>query len=549
MHNSQLDTYTSTLAKKYKESANMDNFAHLIEALPPSIDTQPTPSRPRQQGALALLPTELLLMIMECPEIGRKELKSLALASSRLFGLVRPSFYRAEECHTFYKAVLAVDVATMTRCELFNAAPNSSQLGVFTGRCIPGVSRDFHRPIDILLETLELGEASLEACYECLKWLLDRNFSVTNDILDVFEVGAGGHGGPTMPWLLPNLLQREVSRERVEGICNMIHLMSQRGILTPAAPFDFVLPPSAPPPDHLPFDLDTYPFPIGDRHSDSMMQLAMRSHCPPSLLELVLGEYKARGIRLTQWHSECPPQLMSSFFFQPEPWHQHHPIGSLLESLHAELHPTPSGWAESYPGEVADVFEQKLKLLIEYRAVVKVEKQALGNILGALREITAVVQAEGGFGTQRHEKMSWEKLCLSVRMLARHGGMAESEDKRREPLQAGRHDRLHRFVITEGWNPWRSWYLRREAKELWAAWGLSPRRFHGQLNRDIHYHMEHLMPADRCPPWQDVGMDEWAEWKKKQTTRRPPQESWEPGMERTLVTPRLVVEDGARQGW
>ncbi|KAM5343137.1 hypothetical protein ACJ41O_014103 [Fusarium nematophilum] len=506
----------------------MDSISCPPALCPHDAGPHSDPEMPLQSGALLQLPTEILLQIMEDESLGRQDLKSFALTSARLFGLARPAFYRANSYETFRRALKAADVDMMDRCEKFEAAPkpgtdtdtdtDTEWSSTVVGCQCRYLEHRVHRPVDIVLESLVNNEALTESCHDALVWLLDRNHSAERgpeergesigpddtdtepDETDTEPGDADTEPEDTEPdntepdetkymsAVLPNLLQKGSSTKRVEGICRIIRLLKDRGL---EMPFDLYLPKL--------LDDKNEPEPArGDPWWDvpldtvtcmSAVTLAMKSHCPPSFLEFVLRGFEGQARQLAA-HDKlqlCPEQIECCA--RCVPWEDAERLGLLgftdvdvlLANLHADLLYPSTRWSESYPGEVADIFEEKLNLLVRYKAATEAEQRLLSSILGALREMGAMSQASGGLDRGRDEKDCWVRLWMSVAPFAAH---PETVDQpvmsysllammQKEYLSQPEHrpQRLHRFLFHKDHNPWQVFFKRQARKKDWKEWG------------------------------------------------------------------------------
>ncbi|KAM0552635.1 hypothetical protein ACHAPJ_007732 [Fusarium lateritium] len=429
-----------------------------LDSVTSSISTMEiAPTRPQQYGKLALLPVELILQITEelCSDkafLPAKELKNLALSCANLFYLIRPMYYLADNCSIFHSALKQADVDQMERCALFGAAPDTKWN--ITNGCFCGAEKPHkhHRPIDVLLECVSVGSVSLDNCIDALRWLLSKGY-------DAKEQGdqdwyRANDDCEHMPMLLFNMLKSECSRDRTEGICQIIRtLRSYEYAMPHAVNFDS-------------FYRTRYSLSTTDPNViRKPMDVAMRSHCPPYLLELVLQEYRIRNLKIRAWSQDCPPGAESwvgsyvtrgPALHRPEIWAQSSSLGALLWNLYSDLLDSSTGWMEKYPGEAADILEQKIKLLVKYRAIDIFEEGALRKILGALKGIATMAESLGGLDEERDGKLCWRMLCESLRPLVHHHMLTAHT---RHELDTEHPRRLHRFVIEKLWNPWKVWHL------------------------------------------------------------------------------------------
>ncbi|KAJ4261649.1 hypothetical protein NW762_007085 [Fusarium torreyae] len=472
-------------------------------------------NRRLQRSKLVLLPTELLLSIIQYVAEDRhfdiNDLRHLALSSSRLFDLVRPFFYRANDYEQFYNAVSLSSTDMMARCEQFDAAP----VNIIWKR----LSQRF-RPIERLMWNLnehcscqvstEDRDFTRARIYRSLEWLVKRGADARPRMalnMDGSEHGAFEH----MPTRLLTQFQLGNSKSCTADLCGMIQLLSSHGFPNPTRC------------DSLGgWSIMTEDLWFRDKMAhyltNSPMDLAFKSHVPPSLLDLMLCEYDDRDLKLTDWHPNVPSKL---FDLAKESdfdgtfnmcWVETSYIDRLLGTLHADLHNASTKWTESYPGEVADVFEEKMELMIKHQAVDTSEQALLKSIHKALCDITAVGIEAGGLG-DAHFKLSWEKLCNAVRPFANDTNLALNPST--QPGKAGP-GRIHRFAIDVTWNPWWSWFLREDATnryQLMEASGtireVSSRKWERKDEYFDYFLKPFLRKVDELPDWHSLSLEDW----------------------------------------
>ncbi|KAM0552634.1 hypothetical protein ACHAPJ_007731 [Fusarium lateritium] len=441
-----------------------------LESGCPSFIVQPAPDRPTQTGKLALLPTEIIVMIAENingPRINvRQDLKSLALSSAKLFDTVRPIFYCSRHYHDFHQALLEADVQKMERCHEFGALDTDHFWNLKKRQCQckdNKMEHRVHRPVDVLLESLSNTSWKLNHTYG-LMWLYSKGYSVRNwwNFMKV-------PGSPNlMPEVLLNLLQSGSSRHEAEGLCGMIRFLSDQGLPMPL----WVDPDRSPAFDDKEEPQDD--FNPGNTWHYLTMQIALRSHCPPMVLEILLQEFARRNFFLTSCAMdtmEAPPELKDWFDAQPpaegydgSPWFIEDDIDDVISGLYADLM-DPSGWNEEYKGETVAIWEAKLNLLVRYRALDEFEHAVFVGILDALREIAKMDKPHPST-MANDEKIRWVALCKSVQVFANMPELHPSEGWF-EPEFPEKIRRPHRFVIHQEWNPWKDWYLSRVRKDFW----------------------------------------------------------------------------------
>ncbi|KAM0405113.1 hypothetical protein FCULG_00004351 [Fusarium culmorum] len=194
----------------------------------------------------------------------------------------------------------------------------------------------------------------------------------------------------------------------------------------------------------------------------SPMCITLKSHVVPSVLELMLSEHADRGNKLRD----------------------------------RDLHEEGTGWEEAYFGEVADIFQAKLKLMVKYEMIDASEEALLKSIGSALYSIAADGMQAGGYD-QEHIKRSWEKLCDAVKPFATDRNLVVVNPD-------GAQHRIHRFVIDPEWNPWESWFWRQDEIRWMREGASSIYASRGTLS----------VPYERAsslgvPEWHTVSIDAW----------------------------------------
>ncbi|KAF5971601.1 hypothetical protein FBULB1_9144 [Fusarium bulbicola] len=433
---------------------NMSN--HHIEDRPLSSSSKEmTSSRPQQQekppqqeGRLALLPVEVLLNIAGEPgkdeqTLSHKDFKSLALSSGVFFRELRREYYCADNFAVFHSALRCVDMEAMERC--YNLAnPPTDLTWKVSCRCPSDKDHKHHRPIDDVLECLAISSVPIDRCIEGIRWLLSKGYEA-NEQKDQVWYRNNQHCDH-MPELVIDLLGKTSDKARVEGICKIIMMLHDHGY-------------------SLPYNMNLHKYFISwyDQRSKpglirKPMDVALRSYCPMSFLELLLQEYRRRGANATAVHNYCPLEMrtwVGTHHNAHPPWRQSTLFGNVLWGLFLDIADPLTSWKESYQGEAADILDKKIQLLIDYQFVQSGEIKVLRRLVTVLREnpldFTLINEDNDG-------KKYWEKLCASL------GPFMENEDLVQIDVLLGHEHvygaigRLHRFVIEANWNPWTVWH-------------------------------------------------------------------------------------------
>ncbi|RKL08427.1 hypothetical protein BFJ71_g1714 [Fusarium oxysporum] len=251
-----------------------------------------------------------------------------------------------------------------------------------------------HEPIDELLESVYLGEAPIGKSVDALKWLLERKFDMkeqgnqpwcnANDYCDHF------------PEFLITILNKSPDRVRTEGICQMIQLLHSYGY-------------------SLPFHMNFASYfgrgleDIGVPSIPGPLDVALRSHCPPELLGLVLRDYLRPLVKfdatfagftlMKRWAGKYRFAEPIGFFGEPsmetadQPWWKSTNVLNTIWGLFLDLMDNSTSWTEEYRGEAADVFGQKIKVLIKYQVLDQLEENMLRGIAESMRSMTTPTKA------------------------------------------------------------------------------------------------------------------------------------------------------------
>ncbi|KAJ4130308.1 hypothetical protein NW768_007291 [Fusarium equiseti] len=453
----------------------MSNSPQNNDTTPVVSDTIIISTRPQQKGTLALLPTEILYKIAgqtkpldrgpiesrllrifnkvkttknqtaESSALSITDLKNLGLASSSLFYHIRPLYYRADNFRVFRSALEHADVDIMGRCAEFDAAPDMHWDLQYPCRH----QHLTHKPVDVLLESARLGLSPIGKSIKALQWLMDHDYDVYEQKLHRHDIQwARASGGKNwmrkldpllksqrMPEVLIHLVNVSTDRDQTEGICQMIRMLLTHGCL-------------------LPYNLGRY----------KPLDIAMRSHFPPCFLELVLDQFKQHDARVKEWRDDCPESMIKWVGYELwiddnslterllQRWAQMSCLAGLACRLFDELIRIRQMCKERYYGDISDVFEEKVKLLIKYEFVDETEQRALVSIVEALRDITSMIDPSENVNFERDGEACWTRLFNGLRISAADENIASVWETSEGP------QRIHRFIFDETRNPWSSCY-------------------------------------------------------------------------------------------
>ncbi|KAF5629772.1 hypothetical protein F25303_10123 [Fusarium sp. NRRL 25303] len=437
-----------------------------------------------QHSVLRDLPEEIQVLIVE--NIGADEdtsvetLGSLTQTCTDLHRIARRDFFHAGNFKMFRKAVESADVSLMSRCEEYDAAP------VHLMWCVAPSMKEY-RPIDALLldldERLDNGRSEQfqdeirGKVFESLRWLLERGADaeatwVSESLEDELPPGRENIGFEHMPTRLLKQLQVNIGKRGVDVYLDMIELLSSHGFPNPtrADALLGLVAMNSEPYHHSAMTWMTKPhYPFCDKSmrakyfTCSPLDLPFKSHIPPRLLELMLKEYASRGIKLRDSYDQCPEGLEKAargHLRNDCYWDHHGLVNWLVADLHIALHsPSLTHWKESWHGEVADDFRQKVSIMVKYQMIDEEEEALLRSILAALDSITAEISAAGGVHAE-HFKTSWIKLCEAVRpFCSNEYDLFYDASVARPPGPR----RVHKFIIEDWWNPWMEYFVQSDA--------------------------------------------------------------------------------------
>ncbi|KAF5667678.1 hypothetical protein FCIRC_9836 [Fusarium circinatum] len=428
------------------------------------------PQQPRPL-TLDLLPTEILLQISGEPgkdrtTLSAREFKGLCLLSPSLSKLYLPFHYFRNNHGAFRDAIRDADVKVSDLCVQLGAAPSAPdmsrmkwQLPESDGcQCLSELPHTHHRPIDELLESVYLGRAPIGKCVDTLKWLLDKGCDMTEQGDQNWY--KGNEHCDHVPEFLVTILSKSPDRTRTEGICQMINLLQIHGY-------------------SLPFTMNMHTYWMSkswmttpDRSSPGLimkpLEVALRSHCPPYFLELVLRDYMRRLVKFKVSHVR-PPPLMDrwagdySYVDQgadhvvKQPWWKFTNLLDTIWGLFLDLIDDSTSWTEQYRGEAADIFEQKRRILIEYRVVDEDERKILKKIVKAMRSLTTPINASSSAVTHdREAQRCWETLySVLIPFTSIYGMYVWNDDwspPRGDARTRGHRHRYHAFNIDRSWD-------------------------------------------------------------------------------------------------
>jgi hypothetical protein len=463
-----------------------------LEEVLPSPPVEMNPSRPQQQGRLALLPTEILLKITGEPgkdggTTPYRDLKGLAVSCSRLFHLIRPMYYFADGYAVFHSAVAHGDLKAIQRCFQLRAAPHTKSEPPSCCTCPSEPPHKKHGPFGSPLAHVATGSFPIGKCLDGLQWLLDEG-SEANEQMDhpCYKIHFDDYCDHMLE-LLVTILSQNTERARTKEITKMIEVLQSYGYCVP-----YQVNKDA----HRLFHQD-------ERDVKHLIytpfDVALRLHCPANFLGVALEGYKRRGLAIKRIN-----------------------VGNVAWNLFLGLMDPSIIWKESFLGEATHGFQKKIQLLVDYEMVDSDELLALQCILEAMKDITSKAQRLGGLDEDRDGKECWHRLCEAISLSARH--LDRSRDNARSRYA---HYPLHSFTLEGQWNPWSLWFnyelqkpkFRAEMSFSWMQhdwWKLEQDENGMWYDSQWNFFHRYEFSSRTLPKWQRVNFDEYVAAVEKQ---------------------------------
>ncbi|KAF5540419.1 hypothetical protein FPHYL_12053 [Fusarium phyllophilum] len=462
-----------------------------IQGAVPSTSVQMTPSRPQQLGNLALLPTEILLQITGEPgkdggSMSYRDLKSLAVSCSRLFHFVRPMYYFADNYAVFHSAVAHGDLEAIERRTQFGAAPRLVRELTDGCSCPSELPHKGHRPFDSLLGNVATGSVPIGKSLDVLKWLLDEGFEA-NEQMDQPWYRNDNEDCNHMPELMVTILSQSTEQARTSEIIKMIEMLQSHGF---CLPYQMNIRKRNHLYLHNETDTDLIKKPL---------DVALRLHCPPTFLRLMLEEYKRRNLDVKAGGQFTPPEITRWAGYSEgngRGWRrQRTGLGTVAWNLFLDIFDPSTRWKEADPSKAADSFQEKIQLLIDYQAVSSHELAALQSILESLKNLAILSERIGGLDKERDGKECWQSLCKALRPFATKRDLTVDCQRRLsyEDVCAP----LHRFVFEINWNPWKVWF----------EYKLQNPKFRAEMSFSWMQHDSWKLEQDENGVWHDSQWD------------------------------------------
>ncbi|KAF4459093.1 hypothetical protein FALBO_14153 [Fusarium albosuccineum] len=437
---------------------------------------QVSESSPSSNTGFLSLPSEIILWIQE-EYLPWEDTRSLILTCSRFFQLCKPYFYRGGGFVAFRRAVSLADLEFMQRCASYNAAPvvtwrteyGEYSLRVDAGLPVPAASPECgcgdmcaqhphikHRPVDLLMISLERDQISAAQCLEALQWLANKGF----DLYHAFH-----HHRQEGP---------KPSQTKLAGLARIIRFLSREGLtiykvletgkrLVPREE-NYTL--------YVPMSSTT----------KQVMELMMRSSCPPYILERFAMQMFRGGLPLnSDMGIAAPPIELYGFQWKRGVynWVMATRMRTWLNTFYDDLF-DPQAWKPAYASH-------------------STRKGFLEAILAGIRGIEARERACGALFAEIDGLQCWYELCMSVHEFVKSRQLPERNSPLRMP-------RLHEFQTGLHWDPQLAWFNARQkmAEARFEKWGTPIPEEYEQIETPTD------APNDsERPKWYEMPMDKW----------------------------------------
>ncbi|KAF5004745.1 hypothetical protein FDECE_8772 [Fusarium decemcellulare] len=483
-----------------------------------NMTLQVSASPPNSNTGFLSLPSEIILWVQE-EYLPWEDTRSLILTYSRFFHLCKPYFYRGGGFVTFRRAVSLADVEFMQRCANYNAAPvvtwrteyGEYSLRVDAGLPVPAASPECgcgdmcaqhphikHRPVDLLMISLERDQISAAQCLEALQWLANKGF----DLYHAFHHHRQEGPKPSqyvitrikrVPTGFFNMLQLTSNRTKLAGLARIIRFLSREGLTI----YKVLEAGKRPVPREENYTLYV---PMSST-TKQVMELMMRSSCPPYILEHFAMQMFRGGLPLnSDMSSAAPPIELYGFQWKRGVYNSVMAtrMRAWLNTFYDDLF-DPQAWKPAYVGEMGDILEAKIQVLDTYAAITFNEKMILKAILASIRGIEARERACGALFSEIDGLQCWYELCMSVHEFVKSRQLPERNSPLRMP-------RLHEFQTGLHWDPQLAWFNARQkmAEARFEKWGTPIPEEYEQVET----------PADapddaERPKWYEIPMDKW----------------------------------------
>ncbi|KAM0559305.1 hypothetical protein ACHAPJ_004324 [Fusarium lateritium] len=444
-------------------------------------------SAQNQQSRLLQLPTEILLQIIESEDLPGayllrwQDIKSVSLVSVRLYHIARKRYYLGQRYKVFRRALQEGNVNVLNACEQYNALPYTSTAWTTPYLDLKPRNKDDRSPTcdcgskdekhclhyvsDHLLVGLRNKWCSAENFMDSAGWLLDRGFTVQQHMCNTVQwpisplTASSLRRQRYIPFALFYMLWSTTDREHHRDLCRIIRFLSYIGLMIPSIAWELksgymreaIFRGRS---DEM---LATY-FPLS-RTPGGIMQLAMRSCCPPFILRLLLEQLDRLGMPL----KSCPSPDIDT---RLSPYTTNYPrfdtcVNDMIEVFFDEFL-DPLSWKAEYTGEIGDIFAAKMDLLDKHNSLTPDERELLQAILTGIRKVETGILEKGSPDYNEDAVSVWYDLCISVSDIIKKGtlpiqpgGLRMERLNIRDHLQLPRDETLplHMFTYSPLWRP------------------------------------------------------------------------------------------------
>ncbi|KAH8680151.1 hypothetical protein BGZ61DRAFT_480853 [Ilyonectria robusta] len=408
------------------------------------MDATCSPHTPAGQGNstfnLLNLPPELIQKVIDHAVFDEAGIMNFALTSTRFFYIIqervmktrypdpprRPSF-NSQDLEAIQKTVDSSVSPLNTAWKMDRTYDDPCLKNLRYSRRQTPLVRLIEHYLPVNLGGHYVDGISMEATYHTIEWMLDKGADVNMDSHPRWYQGPfvsanaipGPHHPPSKPplhHLLSQLLIKGIDHNRINAVVKLVSFLCNRGAVIPADLHRYTQTLWR---ESLPGLIDAPP---------GMFSMAFLARFPPSILESFLTQFSRRNFNWTSRSHQRPKQLDGWWDDGKLSYLGHHwrfetsPVSIVEVTFNNFFHP------DLYYQDV-ETLDEKVKLLIKFKAIDEMEQKAFRQLVGAAREIDVLRKQAGGLTFEQHGMVCWYKLSRFITTLAEQISKQEKRDK------------------------------------------------------------------------------------------------------------------------
>lgn len=403
---------------------------------------------------LLYLPPELVKMVIDHAVFDAAGIMNLALTSTRFFYMIQGHVNKRFPGHIRGPSHKFQNMRPMRETVDSTVSPVNTAWKMdctYDDPCLEEFRAPRHQtPLVRLIEhylPVNLGghyvdDISIEKTYHTIEWMLDKGADVNMDSHPRWYQGpfisataiAGPHHPPSKPplhHLLSQLLLRGADHNRINAVVKLVSLLCNRGAVIPAEL------------DHYTKDRRGVTLPGLIMVPSGMVSVAFLARSPPSILESFLTQFSRRNVNWTS-RSHRKPKQLEGWWDLGKPYgdgwsFETSPMLIVEVIFNNFFHPDLC-----YEGDV-ETLEEKVKLLIKFKAIDEMEQKAFGQLVGVAWEIDALRKQAGGLNFEQHGMVCWYKLTRCITTFDEPSSSGKERWEEDEDKREAEGDRLHAF--------------------------------------------------------------------------------------------------------